>query len=191
MNDTKRTTPAPESTIPHARRTAICCVCGALRQVSVNYFGQVPDEWRHQEGWQFLAALKCAACKPVTRHALVLDGAADGHETGTDWAELRNRERDRARRRIARRLASFERNFEIDVRWQATLKSGDSVEVLQYREEGRVWFLLRLEEGCPPERLASALDKAEDVLDEPDRLGPWRASAHGTGLTWRGAGVRR
>lgn len=64
---------------PRKRVRALCCVCGRLRTVSVNYCGR--REEILEPGWARLNWVKCATCGEVTRHAVLTDG------DGRDWAE--------------------------------------------------------------------------------------------------------
>jgi hypothetical protein len=62
---------------------------------------------------------------------------------------------------------------------------GEVVELHQYRDQRRVWFLLVLDARVSRHRMLTRLHLAEHLIDEPDlALGAWRRSS--TGGDWRG-----
>ncbi|RHW28609.1 hypothetical protein D0Z08_01745 [Nocardioides immobilis] len=60
-----------------------------------------------------------------------------------------------------------------------------TVEVLQY-DDGR-GIQIRICSTATPEQLLHGLEAAEDVVDEPTRLGDWKNTAVGR---WRGLSLR-
>jgi hypothetical protein len=86
------------------RLRALCCECGNLRSVAVNYNAPCDDNRtdetsdRDGRGWRCTATLKCSNCRTKTRHALI---RRDDDES-RDVAERREYERIAAERGITK-----------------------------------------------------------------------------------------
>lgn len=120
--------PRPET----PRQQALCCECGQLRTVSVDYAGRYNDPnysyggFEDKRGWRKTTTLKCEPCGQRTRHALLL-----GPEQ-VDWTETAQRFvlggesdsqywDDAHRKRLrAEYFAQFPRNPELSHRYWVT-----------------------------------------------------------------------
>jgi hypothetical protein len=130
--------------------------------------------------------LRCRYCAAVTTHALIVDTlAAQWGERGCD-RERHNRAADRDRRRIRRRLAALTSEGVTVVNAPADGMSleGAIVEVLEYVDARG--FVVYVCSSATPGQMVAALEIAEELLDEPARLGPWADDAHGI---WRGLAI--
>lgn len=75
---------------------ALCCNCGTLRTVSVNYRrlddpNRSFDDNEHPLGWRCTLTLRCSSCRRRTRHATLRDFTWDGRrdDQSRDVAETR------------------------------------------------------------------------------------------------------
>lgn len=166
---------------------ALCCECGELRTVAQGYRGRPPDDAAAGRAGQWCAWLRCAHCGGTTLHAIIGDVLADEWRSEGCDRERHDRIADRCRRRINRRLGALAAEGVSIVRASSGEEMNlDSslVEVIEYADDHG--FLLRICACAPPSRLLQAVELAEDLLDSPDRLGPWADDT--TGI-WRGLAV--
>jgi len=169
------------------RDRALCCECGELRTVAYSYHGQPPvgaDPRRPAGPW--CTWLKCSNCAKVTIHALIVDTlAAQWRRDGCD-RERQDRAVDRDRRRIRRRLAALISDSVTVVQSTAGGMSLERaiVEIIEYVDARG--FVVRVCSSAAPDQVLGALHDAEDLLDEPSRLGPWSDDSDGI---WRGLAI--
>lgn len=172
------------------RSRALCCGCGELRTVAQAYRGRKPagaadpdPALAPQCRW-----LACIACGTVTLHAVITDNTTDRSRRDGCSMERLNRLQDRSRRRIERRLKGFAAEG-ITVQRQIApedMQVHDSpLEILQHGGTGRLE--IRICRAIPPLQLLQAIEKAEDIIDEPTRLGPWNNTPTSR---WRGLSLR-
>ena len=169
------------------RDRALCCEWGELRTVAHSYRRQpsVGADLRRPAG-PWCTWLKCSHCAKVTIHALIVDTlAARWRRDGCD-RERHDRAADRDRRRIRRRLAALTSDGVTVVHSTAGGMSleGAIVEINEYVDARG--FVVRVSSSAAPEQALGALNDAEDLLDEPTRLGPWADDSDGI---WRGLAI--
>jgi hypothetical protein len=167
------------------RHLAMCCACGQLRTVAQTYRGRRPDGADAIEpAGPWCRWLMCAHCATTTVHALIPNPPPDSWRRDGCDRERENRLADQSRRRIQRRLNEFATEGVTIVRAQSAdqMHIDDAViEVMEF-DDAR-GLLLRVCVSIEPDRLLSALERAEDYLDAPSELGPWIEGAAGR---WRG-----
>jgi len=121
-------------------------------------------------------------------HAVIVDALADTWIRDGCDRERHDRIADRHRRRINRRLDALAAEGVTIVRALSAehMSLQDSlVEVIEYADVCR--FLIRVCTSATPDRLLRAVERAEDILDSPDQLGPWADDAAGL---WRGLAIK-
>ncbi len=172
------------------RNRALCCDCGEVRTVAQFYRGKTPAHARTRQGGvhPWCAWLRCAHCRTVTLHAVIAD--CPPQQWGSEGCdrERHNRVTNRLRRRIERRLIALAAEGVTVVRTASTddmQVDGAPVEVLEY-DDGR-GIQIRICSTATPVQLFHGLEEAEDLIDEPTRLGEWRNTAFGR---WRGLALR-
>lgn len=171
------------------RNRALCCDCGEVRTVAQFYRGKKPVHATSEVGApRWCAWLRCAHCRAVTLHAVIADCRSE--QWGSDGCERErhNRLTDRLRRRIERRLIALLAEGVTVLRAASPddMQVADaSVEVLEY-DDGR-GIQIRICSTATPEQLLHGLEEAEDLVDEPTRLGDWKNTAVGR---WRGLSLR-
>ncbi|RHW22769.1 hypothetical protein D0Z08_31145 [Nocardioides immobilis] len=125
----------------------------------------------------------------MTLHALIADNATDGSRRDGCPMERQNRLQDQCRRRIERRLTAFVAEG-IMVRRQIApedMQVDDAaLEILEHHGTRRLE--IRVSRAVPSHELLQAIDEAEDIIDEPTKLGAWTDTSTGR---WRGLALRR
>lgn len=171
------------------RNRALCCDCGEVRTVAQSYRGKKPGaRTREADAPPSCAWLRCAHCRAVTLHAVIADCRSQQWGSEGCGREGHNRVTDRLRRRIERRLIALAADGVTVVRTTSTddmYVEDAPVEVLQY-DDGR-GIQIRICSTATPEQLLHGLEAAEDLVDEPTRLGDWKNTAVGR---WRGLALR-
>lgn len=171
---------------------ALCCECGNLRTVSVDYHFGTDDENRGNgmfmdpRGWIETGTLKCSHCGIRTRHALLnKDGKRDyaedyqryvlGGEWDSQWAPDREKLRERY-------FAQFPRNPFVHHRW---FKHDEK----QAREAGKTWFRGMCGEPVPMPEQARENGRNITEMEAPTQLADPKRAEHEnldveTGLWW-------
>gem|GEM_PF-1961608 len=144
----------------------------------------MPDD----PGVRWCAWLRCEHCREVTLHAVLADNL--NHRWGSAGCdrERSNRLRDRSRRRIQRRLAGFAaEGIAVIEKLSSEEMQVDSatLEVVEYDDPRGME--IRISAAATPEQVLHGIEVAEDVIDEPDRLGAWMRTDRGR---WRGLALR-
>jgi len=133
--------------------------------------------------------LNCSACRSVTIHAVIADAVADGSRRDGCPMERQNRLLDRCRRRIERRLTAFAAEGITVRRWIAPEDMQVDDAALEILEHGSSRGLeIRLCRSLAPQQLLRALEEAEEIIDEPTKLGAWNFTSTGR---WRGLTLRQ
>ena len=184
-----RATPGPTVNVGsnRPRNRALCCRCGQLRSVAQGYRGRGPDGAGSREVGPWCTWLHCSHCGATTVHALIVDALADQWGRSGCDREQSDRRRDRCRRRIDRRLRALAADGVTIVRAPSSERmhlDEAIIEVIEYADLRG--FVIRVCVTTDPSRLLRALDLAEDLLDEPERLGP---RADDPGGPWRGLAI--
>lgn len=162
------------------RNRALCCVCGELRTVAPSYGGKKPSEAEDPDptAAPWCRWLKCSACRIVTLHAVIADAVTDGSHRDGCPMERQNRLLDRCRRRIERRLTAFAAEG-ITVRRRTQPEDMEvedaALEIVEYGDAGRL--KIRLARVAAPHQLLRALEEAEEIVDEPTKLGAWNVTS--------------
>jgi len=103
--------------------------------------------------------------------------------------ERQNRLQDQCRRRIERRLTAFAAEG-ITVRQRIAPEDmhvdGAALEILEH--DGTRNLEIRVSRAVTPHELMQAIDEAEDIIDDPTKLGAWTGTSSGR---WRGVALRR
>jgi len=103
--------------------------------------------------------------------------------------ERQNRLQDQCRRRIGRRLTAFAAEG-ITVRQRIAPEDmhvhDAALEILEH--DGTLGLVIRVSRAVPSHELLQAIDEAEDIIDEPTKLGTWTDTSTGR---WRGLALRR
>jgi hypothetical protein len=115
------------------RERALCCECGNLRTVSVNY--SLPHDVNRsyerdpfdKRGWRVTGTLKCCVCKTKTRHALLRDNDKPEHR---DIAERLEHERHA----LIRQQAQVRRCSDEELRQEAQRRIRNIMGVLCLRD---------------------------------------------------------
>ncbi len=133
--------------------------------------------------------LSCTACHIVTLHAVIVDTVAEGSRRDGCSMERQNRFQDRCRRRIERRLAAFAAEG-ITVRRRAAPEdmqvANARLEILEFADIRGIE--IRVCRAAAPQHLLRAIEGAEDIIDEPTKLGAWTDTPTGR---WRGLALRQ
>lgn len=170
------------------RNGALCCRCGQLRTVAVNYRGRrPPGAAGSQELGPWCTWLHCAHCGELTVHALIVDSLADRWRREGCDRERRDRRTDRHRRRLERRLRALAADGVAVIRAPSSEQMALDeaiIEVVEYADARG--FVIRVCAAADPDHLLNALDIAEDLLDEPAQLGRWADDRDGP---WRGLAI--
>jgi hypothetical protein len=167
----------------------LCCACGQLRTVAASYRGRAPDgiQVSGVSSAPWCTWLRCEHCRSVTLHALIADSSRLWGSEGCD-RERHNRLADRRRRRIERRLTALAADGLSIVRVASAddmRVDGAPVEVVEYDDDRRLQ--VRICVAAPTEKLLDGIEAAEDIVDEPMRLGDWTNTIEGR---WRGLAIR-
>lgn len=176
---------------PKPPQEALCCVCGQLRTVSVNYWFSYKDE-NHAggfaddpRGWRQTGTLKCGACGQRTRHALLLPDGHGSHDEmyqqyalGGEWPGRREWAPDRERLREAY-FKQFPRNPNL-THWYS------HVEAAQARAAGQETMLVKCGDTMqvPPEHCDGKGRSAEPGLVKPNKMRDQEYEDAETGLSW-------
>ena len=132
--------------------------------------------------------LRCAHCRVVTLHAVIADNLTQRWRADGCDRERHNRLTDRCRRRIERRLAALAAEGVAVVRVMSTddMQIDDAhLEIVEYDDTRALQ--IRICATAPPDQLLRDIEAAEDVIDEPTRLGDWQNTPDGR---WRGLALR-
>lgn len=172
------------------RNRALCCDCGQLRTVAQFYRGRTPGHIRPREvgDHPWCAWLRCGHCRRVTLHAVIADSLAQRWRTEGCDRERHDRLTDRCRRRIERRLAALVAEGVTVVRAMSTddMQVEDApVEVVEYADARGLQ--IRICATATPVQLLRVVEAAEDVIDDPTKLGDWQSATDGR---WRGLALR-
>ncbi|HMM93967.1 hypothetical protein [Phycicoccus sp.] len=184
---------------------ALCCECGTVRKVSSNGRNGQGDPYSDSEGhtdeqvardrangfavgmepfWRCLRLLKCVTCGERTRHATV---RLDEHR---DYAEQQDRDSDRLRRRLTAHLGMLEVEG-VEISWDTSEDMGPHpVELIQFRDDGREWWVLSLDRDAPTGVLWSCLKRAEEAIFSGGLPFAWRQDQEDERLQWRGRHFR-
>jgi len=131
--------------------------------------------------------LRCSHCGAVTLHAVIGDHLSQQWSRDGCDREKHDRRADRERRRIERRISALTSEGVSVVRF-ATPEDMQvdhvPVEVVQYDDPRGLE--LHICATATPTQLLRGIEAAEDVIDEPTRLGPWNDTAFGR---WRGVAL--
>lgn len=189
-----------------ATTDAICCACGLVRRASDKGRSSHDDPYSGAEGrsptavlqdraqgiavgmepyWRCLRLLKCRRCGERTRHALIRQ---DEHRNN---AELQDRADFRLRRRLSAHLQMLEAEG-VAVRWDTSEEQSEfPVELMQFRDEGGVTWLVSLDSDAGVRDLWPCLQRAEDAIFEGELPFPWRQNEEDHTAQWRGRRFRR
>jgi hypothetical protein len=138
-----------------------------------------------QPGWRCVIELKCSHCKERTIHAYIRD------DEWKDLAEEKDRTKDRERREAHRKVQRRLRLLAADgvpVIYKSLAEmrvEGCPVEVVEFSDTG-VEVRVCLDDTVLA-KLPGCLLRAEDVLDDMERLGEWTEAR--AGRKWRGVAL--
>lgn len=168
------------------RSDALCCACGAIRQVATTYVSRPPAEVERPADARSVQYLKCSgACGTRTWHALLLP--PERRDKRGDACEMQNRRADQSRARVRRRLAGMQAIGVAVIRKStfAQMQLDDAVvEIVQYDARVEV----RLCEAADPREQVKAIETLEELLDDLELLGEWTMTKT---CRWRGVAIRQ
>jgi len=171
------------------RNRALCCECGEVRTVARSYSGRKPRGFpTPPAGTQpWCTWLRCSHCGAVTLHAVIGDHLSQQWSDDGCDREQHNHRTDRNRRRIERRIAALTSEGIAVIRFTAPEDmqlDHVPVEVVQYDDHRGTQ--LHICASATPSQLLRGIEAAEDVIDEPTKLGPWNDTPCGR---WRGVAL--